>query len=201
MAEIIRDIEQGSEEWFALRLGSVGGSSVNAVLAKGQGKMRKALLYRLAGEILSGVPAESPNIKYAERGHLYEPEARDCYGFLTGAEVEQCALIQLRTGVHYSPDGLVGDDGLIEIKVNLPHVWVETRDAGVPLNYRRQMQHGLYVSGRQWCDFCAYCPEMKDPLWVTRFERDEKIIAQIEKELPAFLKDLESLVKKIRGEN
>ena len=90
----IIDCEQGSQEWFDARLGSIGGSSIASVVAKGQGKMRKNLLYRLAGEILSGEKYESYTNDNMQRGIELEDKARREYEFATGKEVKQVGLIK-----------------------------------------------------------------------------------------------------------
>ena len=90
----IIDCEQGSPKWFEARLGSIGGSSIASVVAKGQGKMRKNLLYRLAGEILSGQKYESYQNDHMLRGIEQEVDARAEYEFITGNEVKQVGLIK-----------------------------------------------------------------------------------------------------------
>jgi len=205
MPEIIRGIDQNSDLWFEKRLGSVGGSSIPAVLSKGKGnspsKMRQSLLYKLASEIITGQVEESYSNKYMDRGHEYEPKARELYEFLTGSEVEQVALIKSGTPrVHVSPDGLVGDDGGIEIKTMLPHIFIELLDTSRIDGYHiKQCQHFLMVSGRKWIDYLAYSPEMPDPIWIKRLFRDEEMIQLIEDRLVLFLKELDELLKKIGG--
>ncbi len=200
MPEIIRDVDQGSEEWFKYRLGSVGGCSIDAVLAKGKGKTRKSLMYKLAGEILSGIKTDSYTNQYMQRGQEYEDEARKYYEFISGNTVEQVALIKSDIfGVHVSPDGLVGSDGGVEIKVRLPHVYVELLDTEkIETGYMRQCQHFLWVTGRGWIDFINYCPEITaNPMWKKRITPDPKIIDQIEIELPIFLKELSEMVRRV----
>ena len=86
--------EQGSDEWFAARIGSIGGSSIASCVAKGEGKTRKNLLYRLAGEILSNEKYDSYSNAHMERGIEQEPEARNMYEFIAGKEVTQVGLIK-----------------------------------------------------------------------------------------------------------
>jgi len=200
MPTYIRDCDQQSDEWFDLRIGSVGGSSLNSVLAKGQGKSRKTLLYKLAGEILAGRKLNGYQSTAMERGNELEAEARSCYEFLTGNSVEQIALIQADLPrIHHSPDGLIGEDGGLEIKVMEPHVYVELIDTEkINLAYIRQCQHFLWVSERQWIDFAAYCPEIESrPMWIQRQTPDPKIFEMINTELPVFLSELEAMVKKV----
>jgi len=122
--KIITDCEQGSKRWHELRLGSIGGSSISSVVAGGQGKTRTALLYRKAGELLSGATYESYSNAHMERGLEQEPDARAAYEWEAEAEVYQVALIQSDKQLqHYSPDGCV-DTGLIEIKCVIPSVYI-----------------------------------------------------------------------------
>jgi hypothetical protein len=90
----IVDIPQGSDEWFIARLGSIGGSSIASVVAGGQGKMRKQLMYRLIGEILSGVKYEGYQNADMQRGLEQEPDARNMYEFDTGNEVKEVGLVK-----------------------------------------------------------------------------------------------------------
>ena len=196
--EIIRGIEQGTPEWFALRIGSIGGSSISDVVAGGKGKSRASLMYRLASEILTGVKSDGPNIKYAERGHEFEAEARDLYAFEREVEVEQVALVRDGAHKHYSPDGLVGENGLIEIKVRLPHVYLEALETGVsPLHDRRQVQWGLHLTGRKYCDYILFCPEMHSrPMHVEQIGRDEKMIAELEYGADKFIAEMLAMVER-----
>lgn len=200
MPRYIKDIEQQSDEWFDLRIGSVGGSSINSVLARGEGKSRKTLLYKLAGEILAGRKLSGYRSAAMQRGNELEADARRCYEFLTGNTVEQIALIQADTPlVHYSPDGLIGEDGGLELKLMEPHIYIELIDTKkISLAYMRQVNHFFWVSGRDYMDFAAYCPEIESrPMWIQRQTPDAKIQEQINTELPVFLAELEAMVKKV----
>lgn len=206
MIEIIKDIEQGSEEWFLLRKGSIGGSAISKATAGGAGKVRKKLMYELAGEVLTGVPAPGATFQHAERGTENEPEARELYAFATGLVIEEVALIR-NTDVphqHYSPDGLLDKSGMIEIKTRIPSVWIEAKEKGFfPLETKKQIQWGLYVSDRQYCHYIQFCPEMInakiDPIIVESVPRDEKMIAELKAGAEEFLREMLLIVKKIRG--
>ena len=200
MPEYIKEIDQGTDEWHELRLGSVGGTAINSVLSKGQGKMRQSLLYHLAAEILSGKKTNSFQSAAMLRGKELEGEARQAYCFITGNDVEQVALVKGdMPRVHVSPDGLVGDDGGIEIKVLEPHVYVELVDTGkIDIKYIRQCQYFLWLTGRQWIDFAAYCPEIeKRPLWINRLAPDAKVFGEIDSALPPFMAELDGLVQRL----
>ena len=204
MPEYIYDIDQRTPEWDALRIGSIGGCAINSVLSKGQGKSRQTLLYQLASEILSGVKTDGFQSQAMQRGIELEPEAREGYEFLAGTQVDQVAIVKPdHPGrVHVSPDGLVGDNGGIEIKVMLPHTYIELVDTGkIALQYLRQCQHFLWVTGRKWIDFVAYCPEITSrPIWIARQEPNEKIQAAITTEIPLFLAELKTLINKVAAQ-
>jgi len=196
--KIIKDCIQGSDEWMKWRTASIGGSSITYVLGKGKG--RKDLMYKLAAETLTGKKEDSYSNANMLRGIEYEPEARNYYEIVTGHEVEQVALIKSDIpGIHVSPDGLVGDDGAVEIKTRLPHVFVEKKDTGkIEIGYSRQCQYTLWIAERQWIDFINYCPEMPDPMTIQRLERDEKIIKEIRIEVRLFLDELDELVERMK---
>jgi len=196
--QIIKDFEQGSEDWFRLRNASIGGSSITYILGKGKG--RKDLLYKLAAETLTGKKEDSYSNANMQRGIEYEPAARDYYSIVTGHEVEQVALIKSDIpGIHVSPDGLVGDDGAIEIKTRLPHVFVAKKDTGnIEIGYIRQCQYTLWVAERKWVDFCDYCPEMDDCMLITHLYRDEAMIKEMRVETTLFLKELADLVSRMK---
>lgn len=197
--EIYRDIIQGSPEWFALRIGSIGGSSIADVVARGQGKTRNNLLYRLAGEILSGVKYEGYRNADIDRGLEQESEARQLYELVTGNTVEQVGLIKESDHTHDSPDGLVDTDGMIEIKCVIPSVHVETiLQNDIPAAYRKQVQWGLSVCDRQWVDFVSYSPLIIDhPILIIRRGRDEKMIKELRDGAEKFLGELATIIRKV----
>jgi len=185
-------MQQGDDDWFAERIGSIGGSSIASVVAKGEGKTRKNLMYRLAGEILSDVKYEGYKNEHMDRGIEQESDARKRYELVTGNEVVQVGLIKLTDHKHESPDGLVGNDGKIEIKCVIPSVQVETIISDrVPAAYRKQIQWGLFICERQWCDFVSYSPLVTPrPMWIRRVHRDEKLIKELDEGADKFIKEM-----------
>jgi len=191
------NVEQGTEEWFQARAGIPTASSFKLVLAKGQGKTRKTYMLKLAGEILTGEIQEQFSNTHTERGNELEPEALELYELQTGNKVEKCGFIKA-FGAGYSPDGLVGDDGLVEIKTKLPHLQIELLlNGGVPSEHLAQIQGGLWVSGREWCDFVSYYPGL--PLFIVRVSRDERKVAEIKGSVEAFNLELREIVEKIES--
>lgn len=156
----IIDCEQNSPEWNAARTGIVTASELKTVLAKGEGKTRATYMRKLAGEIITGEPADRFTNKHMEHGHEVEPEARRLYEFMADAEVQQVGFIRSgRKGC--SPDGLVGDAGMVEIKRKCPHILIAVIEAGrFPPEHKAQCQGQLWIAEREWVDFLAYYPGM-----------------------------------------
>jgi len=188
MLEIF-DCEQGTQEWLEARAGIITASEMASVLAKGQGKTRDAYMRKLIGEIITGEPAESYSNRHRERGHEWEPIARELYAERTGNTGQACGFMR-RNRVGYSPDWLVSDNGLTEIKTRLPHLQVELLLAQkVPSEHKAQIQCGLWVSEREWLDFVSYSKGM--PLFVQRVYRDEEYIKAMEAEVARFYEELD----------
>lgn len=195
----IIDCEQGTPEWFQARAGIPTASEFSTVMAKGEGKTRRTYMLKLAGEIITGEPTESYTNAHMERGKAMEAEARDYYEFLTDAEMEPVGFIvndAVRAG--YSPDCLVGENGLVEIKTQLPHLLIETilKDK-FPASHVAQCQGGLLIAEREWIDIVCYWPGM--PKFVKRAYRDEPYIATISEEVKRFNDELLEVVEKVRS--
>jgi len=197
------EMQQGNADWFAERIGSIGGSSIASVVAKGEGKTRKNLMYRLAGEILSDVKYEGFKNEHMDRGIEQESDARKRYELVTGNEVVQVGLIKQTDHKHESPDGLVGEDGKIEIKCVIPSVHIETIISDrIPSCYIKQIQWGLFICERKWCDFISYSPLVKSiPMWIKRAHRDETLIKQLDEGADKFIKEMLEIRDTITGGN
>ena len=153
--EII-DCEQRSEEWFRARMGLVTMSEAGTVLASGRGggesKTRRTYMLKLAGEIITGEPQENYTNANLERGVLMEDEARNKYAFLTKAPLSRIGFI--RNGQKgCSPDSLIGNDGMLEIKTSFPHLLADLilKDS-FPPEHKPQCQGQLWVCEREWVD-------------------------------------------------
>jgi hypothetical protein len=197
----ILDCEQGDDAWRAARAGIATASAMSQLLARGQGKTRASYQFKLIGEVFTGEPAEGFTNSHTERGHLLEGEAREIYAAIAEGEVMQCGFIRNHDdigGVGYSPDALVGSEGLAEIKTKLPHLQAELLLADrVPPEHMAQIQCGLWVSERRWLDFVSYWPGM--PLFVKRVYRDEAYIQNMRSEVIAFYAEMQSKIERIRG--
>lgn len=194
------EVEQGTPEWFTARCAIPTASCASKLLAKGEGKTRLAYMYQLIGEAITGEAVQVwEGNAHTERGHTMEPVARELYERRNKVKVEQCGFIRSHDdigGAGYSPDGLVGDDGAIEIKSRLPHIQAELLDTGkIPRPSFLQMQFGLWVCGRAWCDYVSYWPGM--PLFVQRVEADEKAQTEIREAVIAFHAEMQEKLHKL----
>ena len=196
---IILEHDQGTPEWLQDRIGVPTASQFsNIVTCKGErSKQRTKYLYRLAAEKITGTREESYQNAAMLRGIELEPEARKLFEMMTDETVSQVGLcVSDDRKIGCSPDGLIGDNGGIEIKCPSMAVHVEYLLGGkVPSYYFQQVQGSLYVTGREYWWFLSYYPGMK-PLLI-RSERDEKFLSILAKEIALFSEDLEKIVKEI----
>jgi putative phage-type endonuclease len=194
------DAPQGSEAWLAARVGLVTASRVADIIAKtksGPSASRAAYLGELVAERLTGVSAESGYTNDdMRRGIELEPRARFAYEVKTGLVVETVGLVlhpELQAGA--SPDGLVGDSGLLEIKCPRTHVHIEYLEAGKPPSkYLPQMAWQCICTGRAWCDFASFDPKMPErlQLFVVRYEPDMGYLRELEAEVRAFIAEVDA---------
>lgn len=197
-------MEQRSEEWFKARLGKVTASRVADVLAKiktGESASRRNYKVQLVSERLTGEKQETYINQAMQDGIDREFYARERYVQQYG-EVEEVGFIQhptLEAGA--SPDGLVGDDGLIEIKCPLGTTHTETlMTQEVPSKYIPQIQWQLRCTGRKWCDFISYNPMFPEnlQLFVKRVEADEQYQLMLEKEIGDFLIEVQTVIDRLK---
>lgn len=197
---MILDCEQGSSEWFKARLGIPTSSEFHTVMAKGKdggaSLTRRTYLLKLAGEIITGEPMDNYSNAHMERGKAMEDEARDFYSFAKDAEPQRVGFI-VNGPKGCSPDSLIGDDGMLEIKTKLPHLLIELllKDE-FPPEHKAQCQGALWVAERAWIDIAIYWPKM--PLFVKRAVRDDIYIKQLSDAVDRFNGDLQETVAKIK---
>lgn len=201
--KIVTDIEQGTPEWLALRLGIVTASELDCLLVSGKhptgfGVAAFTYMDQLIGERITEEAAELPfQTKATIRGHEQEGVALELYEAREEVKVQKVGII-LNRGIGYSPDGLVGTDGLIEIKTKLPKFQVGVILTGeVPKEHVAQCQGGLWASDREWIDFISYWPGM--PLFVKRAYRDEALIRKIAERVKSFYEIMDDRMNKVLG--
>lgn len=197
--------EQRSDEWFANRAGKVTASAVYKVLARtktGWGADRANYMADLVTERLTGVRASSFTNSAMQWGVDQEANARDAYAQLIGEAPVEIGFVDHPSieMAGASPDGLVGFDGLVEIKCPNSATHIATlRGASIDRKYLLQMQFQMACTGREWCDFASYDPRLPEPmrLHVRRVDRDNDLIAEMETEVSAFLAEVAATVAEL----
>lgn len=197
---------QRTPEWYEARLGKVTASRVSDVMAKtksGYSASRANYMAQLICERLTGTQGDTYQNAAMAWGTEQEPAARGAYEARTGLLVQETGFVPHPTismsGA--SPDGLVGDDGLVEIKCPNTATHIDTiLSETVPSKYIAQMQWQMVCTGRQWCDFISYDPRVpeKMQLWVKRVQRDQKLIDEMENEVFNFIEELESKIDALK---
>lgn len=176
----VLDVEQRSPEWYEARRGIVTASTIGSLLTTktvlvADNVESRSLVCLLASERITGRSEDTYQSAAMWRGVMDEPLAVATYAEHI-APVHHAGFMVRDFGgyrIGYSPDGMVGDDGLIEVKSREPKTHVQHVTGGVvPQEHMAQIQCGLLVSGRTWCDYVSYCGGL--PMWVTRVERDER---------------------------
>ena len=199
------DLKQGTDEWRQARLGKVTASRIADVMAKtktGWGASRGNYLAELVAERLTGVPTEGFKSAAMEWGNQYEADARDLYQFMKGFDVVNVGMIPHPTiaDAGASPDGLVGDDGLIEIKCPQTKTHIDTLlSETVPSRYGLQMQWQMACTGRKWCDFVSYDPRMPTrlQLLIIHVPRDDELIATLEDAVNKGVQEVEEIISEL----
>lgn len=203
-------IEQRSPEWFAARLGKVTASRVADVCARtksGYSASRANYMAELLCERLTGEAREGFSSAAMQWGTDIEPEARDTYAFVTDVTVGQVGFVPHPTipDAGASPDGLVDDDGLVEIKCPNTATHIETL-LGAPIDdkYMKQMHWQMACTGRRWCDFVSYDPRLPGGMQIhmRRVNANQALIDELEAEVSKFLRELadkEAALSKLYG--
>ena len=182
--QIIKNIEQGTDEWLKLRLGVATASNFDKIIttAGKESESLKKYALQLATELMLEIPEPTFKNDIMVRGNELEALAREAYQEETFNVVEQITMFKSDCGnFGYSPDGLVGNDGLVEIKCPLATTHFKYLiDNKMPSEYWQQVQGGLWVSQRKWIDFVSFNSYFKDKkLFIIRVERNEEFIAKL----------------------
>lgn len=200
-------MQQGTDEWKRARFGSVGASMIADVMAKGktgEAATRKNLRAKLVAERMTGQSEDGFTSAAIQRGNDLEPIARAAYEIKSGNFVDQVGWIR-HPDIAYtgcSPDGLVGDDGLVEIKCpnTATHIeYLKTRKP--PREYLLQMQWQMEVTGRKWCDWVSFDDRMPEKLqlMIVRVNRDDEFLAEIRAEVSKFLDEVAQDIKELEA--
>lgn len=180
----IHNIEQGTDEWHKLRYGRLTASDFHTFM--GSSSTRTNLIWKKAAERLTQVASDSCRFSnvHTDRGHENEPVAREMYEIISTNDVQEVGFVTGHNAIGCSPDGIVGDDGLIEIKCKDTHTHLKA----VVKNYIdpthvTQIQFSLYVTGRKWCDYILYNEHYPQPLHIIHVLRDEEYIGKIKEQI------------------
>lgn len=203
----VLDLEQGSPEWIAARLGKVSASRMADMTARtksGYGASRANYAAELIAERLTGTPTEKYTNAAMAWGVGKEPDAKNAYCFLRDAEIVPVGLV-LHHMIHMacaSPDGLIGNDGLIEVKCPLTATHIDTLlSETIPDKYVKQMQWQMACTGRQWCDFVSFDPRLPPEMqiFIKRVPRDPHLIGELEHETVKFLVEIEDTISRLQA--
>jgi len=198
-------IPQGTPEWEAARIGRVTASRIADLTAKiktGWGASRDNYMADLIAERLTGVAADGFKSQAMQWGTDTERQARVFYELIEGASVTPGGYIDHPTipMAGASPDGFVGDDGLVEIKCPITKTHIDTLLGGrINGGYLKQMHWQMACTGRAWCDFISFDPRMPEDLrmFVQRVQRDDALVAELEEAVAGFLAELDAKVEQI----
>lgn len=171
-------IEQNTDEWMKLRCGKLTASQFKTCFMGKSTKGFSDLIYTKRAEIRTGEVEETYSNQWMDRGHELEPLAREAYEVETFSTVEDGCFWTINDYIGASPDGLVGEDGLIEIKCPKASTMERYIDKNrLPSEYFHQVHGQMLCTGREWVDFVAYHPKYE--LFILRINRDENIIKEI----------------------
>lgn len=192
----IHDVTQGTEEWLKLRLGKFTASSAQAIANNGKGL--ETVVFEKVAEILTGKEKEAYTNGDIERGHQLEEMARSAYELEKGTPVKKVGFIEIDEYRGCSPDGLVGEDGLVEIKckndVNFVRMLIEPK---IDPEHHWQMQMQLFLTGRSWCDYVVFNPNFPKSIIVVRVERDKDAIAKLNLGLNEGIATIRKILEKL----
>ena len=195
---------QGTEEWLKKRLGKITGSTIHKIMSlKENSSTRAKLLQDLTLERISGSPTKNIVTGPMARGLELESEARNAYelknqkviltGFINHPTIKEAGA---------SPDGLVGEDGLIEIKcLNIKNHNEIVNKKNLPKQYNLQIQFQLACTNRAWCDFVAYHPESDHSLYVKRVFPEYDLIKEIHEKAIIFVGEVEEKYRAMKERN
>ena len=194
---VYHNVVQNSDEWLQLRKGKFTASSFNNLFASKTTATYKNTIYKAVFERLTGESPESFKSAYMERGHELEPHARIAYGEETLNKVKNGGFFTLDDWTGASPDGLIEEDGLLEIKSPAYNTMIEyLLDGKLPRIYKWQVHGQLLVANKQWCDFMAYHPHLEHV--IVRVKRDEEIEQELKTKLQEAVNKATNIMERLR---
>jgi len=193
----IINVEQGTPEWFACRLGKLTASDGQAIATSGKGL--ETLCYEKVAEIMTGKQKPSYTNEDIERGHEMEMLARNSYELETGRLVKEVGFVELDEFTGCSPDGFVGEDGLVEIKCKSDANFVRYMyEKKVETEYNWQMQMQMFVTGRKWVDYVVFNENFTKTTQILRVDRNENDIAKLKSGIENGILVIKQILNKVK---
>ena len=204
---IIHEMEQKTEEWFQVRLGKCTASEFATATAKGrngnESKTRKTFMLKLIAERMTGIAQDDAYTNhFMEWGNEWEQQARQCYELEKGVDVKQVGFVEMTENIGCSPDGLINENGLTQIKCPSSHVHIANILAGkTPPEYLKQIQGEMWVCEREWSDLVSYDPRnIARDFFCVRVNRDDKFIWELSDGINAFVDEMLKIECQLRGD-
>lgn len=206
------DVVQGTDEWKLLKAGMFSSSKFSELMGDKKKSGRKTYLHKILSERMTGIPCEDKYYGQAmKRGNELEPRGRALHGLKIGEKIREVGFITVdgRNSnwdgwVCCSTDGLIGEDGILEIKsVNNPVQLWTILEGRVPPQHKFQIQGGLLVTGRKFCDFVSYNPDagLKYEYFHIRVERDDNLIMDIVDRIDEAIEEVTAWERKLKPQN
>ena len=194
----IHNLKQGSQDWFSVRKGKFTASKAHTVSVGGKGL--ETLCLEKTAELLSSAMTESYTNEAIEHGKLMESEARSIYELEKDVEVKEVGFCEYSEFIGCSPDGLVGDDGLIEIKCPTDKVYTQYLiDREIKTEYFWQMQMQMLITCRSWCDYVVYNSNFEKSIIIERVFASEECFDKLKSGFAKGIETIKNNLEKING--
>ena len=195
--KIYKDINQGSPEWFEIRVGKVTASHAQAIGNNGKGL--DTYLLEVVSEMFSSAQKEQYSNEHTERGNELEPLARSMYELQENVEVEEIGFAEYNDFVGCSPDGLVGDDGMIEIKCPDDKTYFNLlMNEKIDNAYIWQCQMNMLILERKWCDLVFYNPNFEKSMKIFRLKPDKEMFSRLKEGFAKAEKEIIRMISKYK---
>lgn len=195
--KIYKDINQGSPEWFEIRVGKVTASHAQAIGNNGKGL--DTYLLEVVSEMFSSAQKDQYSNEHTERGNELEPLARSMYELENDCEVEQIGFCELNDFIGCSPDGLVGDDGMIEIKCPDDKTYFNLlMNEKIDNAYIWQCQMNMLILERKWCDLVFYNPNFEKSMKIFRLKPDKEMFSRLKEGFAKAEKEIIRMISKYK---
>jgi putative phage-type endonuclease len=195
--KIYKDINQGSPEWFEIRVGKVTASHAQAIGNNGKGL--DTYLLGVVSEMFSSAQKDQYSNEHTERGNELEPLARSMYELQENVEVEEIGFAEYNDFVGCSPDGLVGDDGMIEIKCPDDKTYFNLlMNENIDSSYIWQCQMNLLILEKKWCDLIFYNPNFEKSMKIFRLKPDKEMFSRLKEGFAKAEKEIIRMISKYK---